>query len=69
MINKRRWLKDVRLISAAYSKEDSGVVIEPTSHGKSIVGPYHGFIPYFHLLEPPLVILEKISDDDEIVSL
>ncbi len=63
---------DVRLISASYSKEEDGVVVElygKTRDGKSIVARYHGFKPYFYLVEPPSSILEKFSKDPEIKSI
>ena len=61
--------EEVRLISASYSREEDGVVVElygKTKEGKSIVGRYHGFLPYFYLVEPPAVLLEKLSEDEEI---
>ncbi len=60
---------DVRLLSASYSKEDDGVVVElygKTREGRSIVARYHGFRPYFYLVEPPATILERFSKDPEI---
>ncbi len=65
-------MEDVRLISASYSREGDGVVVElygRTREGKSIVGRYHGFRPYFYLVEPPAAILEKFSRDPEIKGL
>ena len=62
-------MEDVRLISASYSREGDGVVVElygKTREGKSIVGRYKGFWPYFYLVEPPAVILEKFSKDSEV---
>ncbi|NPA74671.1 MAG: DNA polymerase II [Euryarchaeota archaeon] len=64
--------EEVRLISASYSREGDGVVVElygKTREGKSIVGLYHGFRPYFYLVEPPELLLEKFTEDPEIVSL
>ncbi len=64
--------EDVRLISASYSREGDGVVVElygKTKEGKSIVGLYRGFRPYFYLVEPPEILLEKLTRDEEIVSL
>ncbi len=64
--------EEVRLISASYSREGDGVVVElygKTNEGKSIVGRYHGFRPYFYLVEPPESIIEKFSADEEIVAL
>ena len=43
---------EIRLTTASYSKEDDGVVVElygKTGEGKSVVGRYHGFKPYFYL--------------------
>ena len=63
---------DVRLLSASYSREEDGVVVElygKTRDGKSIVARYHGFMPYFYLVEPPTTILEKFSQDPEIYKL
>ncbi len=60
---------DVRLISASYSREDDGVVVElygKTREGEGIVARYHGFMPYFYLVEPPESILEKFAQDPEI---
>ncbi len=60
---------DVRLLTASYSKEDDGVVVElygKTREGRSIVARYHGFRPYFYLVEPPATILERFSKDPEI---
>nr|AAZ32459.1 DNA polymerase family B [uncultured euryarchaeote Alv-FOS1] len=64
--------EEVRLISASYSREGDGVVVElygKTREGKSIVGLYHGFRPYFYLVEPPEILLEKFTRDPEIVAL
>ena len=60
---------DVRLLTASYSREEDGVVVElygKTREGKSIVVRYKGFKPYFYLVEPPSTILEKFSQDPEI---
>ena len=60
---------DVRLLSASYSREGDGVVVElygKTKEGRSIVARYPGFMPYFYLVEPPTTILEKFSQDPEI---
>ncbi len=60
---------DVRLLTASYSREEDGVVVElygKTREGKSIVARYKGFMPYFYLVEPPSTILEKFSQDPEI---
>ncbi len=62
----------VRLISASYSREEDGVVIElygRTEDGRSIVGLYRGFRPYFYLVEPPTTLIEKLSEDEEVRSL
>jgi len=64
--------EEVRLVSASYSRDEDGVVVElygKTRSGKSIVGMYHGFMPYFYIVEPPAAVLEKLSNDEEIVSL
>ncbi len=63
---------DVRLLTASYSREENGVVVElygKTREGKSIVARYEGFKPYFYLVEPPATILEKFSNDPEISKL
>ncbi len=63
---------DVRLLTASYSRGEKGVVVElygKTREGKSIVIRYHGFRPYFYLVEPPTTLLEKFSKDPEIISL
>ena len=60
---------EIRLISASYSREEEGVVVElfgKTHDGKSVVARYHGFKPYFYLVEPPYSILEKLSKDPEV---
>ena len=60
---------DIRLLTASYSREEDGVVVElygKTRDGKSIVARYNGFKPYFYLVEPPSTILEKFSQDPEI---
>ncbi len=63
---------DVRLLSASYSREEDGVVVElygKTSDGRSIVARYPNFRPYFYLVEPPPSLLEKFSKDPEIISI
>jgi len=63
---------DVRLLSASYSRGERGVVVElygKTREGKSITIKYHGFRPYFYLVEPPTTLLERFSKDPEIYSL
>jgi len=63
---------DVRLLSASYSREEDGVVVElygKTRDGKSIVARYHKFKPYFYLVEPPTTIIEKFSKDPEVHNL
>jgi len=63
---------DVRLLSASYSRGERGVVVElygKTREGKSITIKYHGFRPYFYLVEPPTTLLERFSKDSEIYSL
>ena len=63
--------EDVRLISASYSREGDGVVVElygRTREGRSIVGRYHGFRPYFFIVEPPDVLIEKLSHNKEVIS-
>ncbi len=64
--------EDAILISASYRKEEDGVVVElfgRNREGKSIVGRYHGFKPYFYVVEPPEQLLEKFSKDEEIYNL
>ncbi len=63
---------DVRLLTASYSRSEKGVVVElygKTRDGRSIVARYHGFRPYFYLVEPPATLLERFSKDPEIISL
>ncbi len=60
---------EIRLISASYTREEEGVVVElfaKTRDGKSVAARYHGFKPYFYLVEPPESLLEKLSKDPEI---
>lgn len=70
MVKTMYW--DVRLLSASYSREDGGVVVElygRTREGESIVIRCKGFKPYFYLVEPPVTLLETLSRDPEIISL
>ncbi len=60
---------EIRLISASYTREEEGVVVElfgKTRDGKSVTARYHGFKPYFYLVEPPESLLEKLSKDPEV---
>ena len=46
---------DVRLLTASYSAAGDGVIVElygKTRENRSITIRYHGFKPYFYLVEP-----------------
>ena len=63
---------DIRLLTASYSREEDGVVVElygKTRDGKSVVALYRGFKPYFYLVEPPETLIEEFTSDPEIISL
>jgi DNA polymerase I len=61
---------DVRLLSATYSSEGDGVVVElygKTKEGRSIVIRHRDFRPYFHMLDPPPETRRALKSDPEVV--
>jgi DNA polymerase I len=61
---------DIRLLSATYSAEGDGVVVElygKTREGRSIVVRHRGFKPYFHMLDPPEQTKNALKADSEVV--
>ena len=61
---------DVRLLTATYSAEGDGVVVElygKTREGESIVVRHSGFRPYFYMLDPPQSTRAALEHDPEVV--
>jgi DNA polymerase I len=68
MPQKTSW--DVRIIAGAYSVEDEGVIIDLYGHTRddeTITIRWHGFRPYFQLVEPPQNVITELKRDSEII--
>ncbi|MEW5936269.1 MAG: DNA polymerase domain-containing protein [Candidatus Thermoplasmatota archaeon] len=62
---------DVRVLSASYTKDEDVTVqlFGRTREGRSITILYHGFKPYFYIVEPGEGILKRLGNDPEILDL
>jgi DNA polymerase I len=61
---------DIRLLTATYSAEGDGVVVElygKTREGRSIVVRHRDFRPYFYMLDPPEQTRMALKADSEVV--
>jgi len=60
---------DIRLIGASYKKVESDLAVHlygKTHDGRSIIGRFVGFEPYFHVVDPPPDIIEMLKDDERV---
>jgi len=63
---------DLFLLDGSYQAVDDGVVLElfgRTREGEAVVARYHGFRPYFVLLEPTDEERRRLGSDPEVVHL
>lgn len=61
---------DIRLLTATYSAEGDGVVVElygKTRDGSSIVVRHSGFRPYFYMRDPPQGTRSALKNDTEVL--
>ncbi|MGC9122653.1 MAG: DNA-directed DNA polymerase [Thermoplasmata archaeon] len=65
--------KRLRILSGSYDRTDEkNVVVElfgKTEDGKSIVVRYKGFKPYFYVVEPPEILINRWKNDPEIIKM
>ena len=69
---EERMEDEIRVISASYFSENGLPIIEifgRNRKGESFAVLYHGFLPYFHVIEPTDEELKSLKSSDEVIKL